>query len=245
MLPTSRPELKSYILRALGAPVLKIQVSNEQIEDRIDEALKYYYDYHFDGTEKVFYKHKVTAADKKNKYITLPDNIIGAVRIFDVGFGANSGGMFSVEYQIALNDLYTLTSASMVPYYITKMGLEQMEQILVGKKPIRYNRNRNILQVDMNWNVFAVGDYLVVEAYQVVDPEEFNDVYSDRWLMRYATALVKRQWGTNLTMFVGMQLPGGVQFNGDRILSDAQAEIAQMEAEMQTAYSLPPMDMIG
>lgn len=243
-LPTTRDEFKKYILRRLGAPVIEINIDDDQIEDRIDDALQMYWDYHFDGTEKLYYKHQITEQDVQNKYIELPENIIGAVRIFNPS-NAISSGMFSIQYQIALNDLYTLTSQSMLPYYMAMQSVQFLEQMLVGEKPIRYNRNRNILHIDMNWQGVVVGNWLLVEAYEVVDPEEYPDVWKDRWLLRYATALVQRQWGQHLSKFVGMQLPGGVQFNGERILSDAQAEIALLEQEMINDYSLPPQDMIG
>jgi hypothetical protein len=133
----------------------------------------------------------------------------------------------------------------MVPYYMAFQHLQLLEQLLVGKQPIRYNRNTNRLYVDVNWEKVVVGQYLVVEAYQIVDPDTFNDVWNDRWLQRYATALIKRQWGSNLTKFVGMQLPGGVTFNGEKIYNDAEAEIEKLEAEMISSYSLPVADMIG
>lgn len=244
-LPSNRTQFKEYIMRRLGAPVLNIDVDEDQVEDRIDDALKYYWDYHFDGTEKIYYKHQITQDNMDQQFIIMPENIIGAVRIFEIGVGSTSAGFFSIQYQIALNDLYTLTSQSMVPYAMAMFNLAQMEQLLVGQKPIRYNRNRNVLYVDMNWNNVKVGDYLVVEAYQVVDPESFPDVWSDRWLLEYATSLVQRQWGQHLTKFVGQQMPGGVMFNGDRILSDAQAKISELEHEMINSYSLPVTDMIG
>lgn len=243
--PTNREEFKKFVLKRLGAPVIEINVADEQVEDRIDEALLYYADYHYDGTEAVYYKHQISALDIANKYITLPDNIIGAVRIFDIGSSLTAGGIFSIQYQIALNDLYTLTSQSIAPYYMALQNLSLLQEILVGKQPIRYNRHVNRLHIDMNWNKVKEGEYLIVEAYKVVDPDEFTDVWADRWLYRYATALIGVQWGTNLTKFVGMQMPGGVQFNGDQILSRYQKEQADLEDEMLFGYGLPPMDMVG
>jgi hypothetical protein len=243
--PTSRSEFKSYCLRKLGAPVIEINVDDDQVEDRIDEALKYYWDYHFDGTERIYYKHQVTANNISQGYITLPENIIGAVRIFDVSGSMVTNNIFDIRYQIALNDMYTLTSVSMVPYYMAFQHIQLLEQLLVGQQPIRYNRHNDKLYVDMNWDKVNEGSFLIVEAYQILDPDEYTDAWSDRWLTRYATALIKKQWGNNLTKFTGMQLPGGVQFNGDRIYNDAVAEIEQMEKDMATSYSLPAFDMIG
>ena len=243
--PTSRSEFKAYCLRKLGAPVIEINVDDDQVEDRIDEALKYYWDYHFDGTERIYYKHQVTSNNISDGYIILPENIIGAVRIFDVSGSMVTNNIFDIRYQIALNDMYTLTSVSMVPYYMAFQHIQLLEQLLVGQQPIRYNRHNDKLYVDMNWDKVNVGGYIIVEAYQVLDPEVYTDAWSDRWLTRYATALIKKQWGSNLTKFIGMQLPGGVQFNGDRIYNDAVAEIEQMEKDMSSSYSLPAFDMIG
>ena len=244
---TSRDTFKEYCLRKLGKPVIEINVSDDQIDDRIDECLKFYWDYHFDGSELVYYKHAITNADRLNKYITLPENIIGAVSVFSMGDPiVRSDDLFNIRYQIALNDLYTLTSVSMVPYYMVMEHLNLISEMLVGKKPIRYSRHKNRLYIDMDWNAgVKAGEYLLVEAYEVIDPDLYTDVWGDRWLANYATAKIKYQWGSNLTKFIGMSLPGGVQFNGERILSDADREIAAMEQEMITSYSLPVLNMIG
>lgn len=244
--PSSRQQFKDYCLRKLGFPVIEINVDDDQVEDRIDEALNYFWDYHFDGNEKIYYKHQVTQDDRENKYIILPENIIGAVSVFSIGDPAvRADDLFNIRYQIALNDLYTLTSVSLVPYYMTMQHLAVIQELLVGKQPIRYNRLRNQLYIDMDWNTLNNGEYLLVEAYQIVDPTEFTDAWGSRWLQNYATALIKRQWGTNLKKFTGMQLPGGVQFNGQQIYDEADAEIKEMERDMVTNLSLPAIDMIG
>lgn len=243
--PTTRAEFKEYCLRKLGKPVIEINVDDDQVEDRIDESLKYYYDYHFDGSEKVYYKHTITSTDVTNKYITLPENIIGAVRIFNIGDPMVTNNLFDIRYQIALNDLYTLTSVSMVPYYMAFQHIQMMEQLLVGQQPIRYNRHTNKLYVDMDWAKVTVGYYLIVEAYEIVDPATYSDAWGDRWLQEYCTEKIKYQWGTNLSKFNGMQLPGGVTFNGQNIKQEADAAIDKLEKEMISSYSLPVMDMIG
>ena len=244
--PTTRTEFKEYCLRKLGKPVIEINVDDDQVEDRIDESLRYYWDYHFDGTEKLYYKHQVTSQNMIDKYITLPENIIGAVRVFPIADpNVRSDDLFNIRYQIALNDLYSLTSVSMVPYYMVMEQLALITEMLVGQQPIRYNRHKDRLYVDMDWGKINVGEYLLVEAYEVVDPNEYTDVWADRWLQNYVTAKIKYQWGSNLTKFTGMQLPGGVQFNGEKILGDSQQEIEKMEAEMISSYSLPVSDMVG
>jgi hypothetical protein len=244
--PTTKATFKEYCLRKLGKPVIEINVDDDQVDDRIDEALRYWYDYHFDGSEKIYYKHAITNTDVTNKYITLPENIIGAVSIFSIGDPSlSSDDLFNIRYQIALNDVYTLTNVSLVPYYMVMEHLALMTELLVGKQPIRYSRHKDRLYVDMDWNTVAVGSFLLVEAYEVVDPETFTDAYNDRWLQNYATTLIKEQWGSNLTKFSGMSLPGGVQFNGEKIYNDAVDARTKMEQEMISSYSLPVLDMIG
>ena len=243
--PTTRSAFKEYCLRRLGKPVIEINVDEDQVEDRVDDALRYYWDYHFDGTEKIYYKHLVTETDKTNKYITIPENIIGTVNLFNIADPSiRSDDLFNIRYQIALNDLYTLTSVSMVPYYMVMEHLSLISEMLVGKQLLRFNRHMNRLYIDMDWNSLS-NEYLLVEAYQIVDPTEYVDVWKDQWLMRYATALIKRQWGSNLTKFTGMQLPGGLTFNGEKIYNDAVAEITDLEDKMISSYSLPVMDMVG
>jgi hypothetical protein len=244
-IPASRADFKEYCLRKLGKPVIEINVDDDQVEDRIDEALIYFADYHFDGTEKTYYKYQVQQTDIDNKYITLPDNIIGAVDLFPIGQALNTNNLFNIRYQIALNDLYTLTSVSMTPYYMAMQHVQFLEQLLVGQKPMRYNRHVNKLYIDMDWTITNIGDYIIVVCYQVVDPDVYTKTWGDRWLGRYASALIKQQWGNNLTKFTGMKLPGGVQFNGAQILADATAEREALEKEMITSYSLPVTDMIG
>lgn len=243
--PTSRAEFKANCLRRLGAPVIEVNVDDDQIDDRIDEALAYFWDYHFDGSERIFYKHIITQDDITNKYITLPENIIGAVRIFNIGDMISQSSLFDVRYQIALNDLYQFYRQSMVPYYMNLMQIQFLEQLLVGQQPIRYSKHRDRLHVDMDWGRVNEGNYLVVEAYEVIDPDTFTDAWKDRWLLRYTTALIKRQWGINLTKYSGVQLIGGITFNGDKIHREAVEEIEKLEAEMLTSYSLPPSYMVG
>ena len=243
--PTSKATFKEHCLRRLGKPVIEINVDEDQLDDRVDEALDYYADYHFDGFEHTYYKHQVTDTDKTNKYITLPDNIIGVVDLFDIGDATSTNNLFNVRYQIALNDLYDLSRYELVPFYMNFQNIRFIEEILVGKQRIRYNRHMNRLHVDMGWDRFDAGNYIVCKAYRVIDPDTYTDVWKDRWLLRYASALIKLQWGSNLIKFEGMQLPGGVQFNGQKLYDDAFAERQQLEEEMATAYVYPPEDMVG
>jgi hypothetical protein len=243
--PTSRAEFKEYCLRKLGKPVIEINVDDDQVDDRIDEALRYFWDYHFDGSDKTYYKYQVTPTDIANKYVTMPDNIIGAVNLFPIGQALNTNNLFNIRYQIALNDLYTLTSVSMVPYYMALQHVQFLEQFLVGQQPIRFNRHMGRLYIDMDWTIINPGDYIIVEAYQIVDPNTFTKAWSDRWLARYAEALIKQQWGSNLKKFGNMQLPGGLVFNGQQTYDEATIERKELEQEMIYTYSLPATDMIG
>ena len=178
-------------------------------------------------------------------YIQIPDNIIGVVNMYPVGQGLNTNNLFNIRYQIALNDLYTLTSVSMVPYYMAMSHVQFLEQLLVGQQPLRYNRHMDRCYIDMDWRILNVGDFVILEAYQIVDPNMYSKVWGDRWLLRYAAALIKQQWGTNLKKFEGMQLPGGLKFNGQKIYDEANEERLALEKEMMENYSMPVTDMIG
>jgi len=167
------------------------------------------------------------------------------VRVFPISNSLISTNIFDIRYQIALNDLYTLTSVSMVPYYMAFQHIQLIEQLLVGQQPIRYNRHTNKCYIDMNWDKVRAGEFLIIEAYEVIDPATYSDAWGDRWLQEYCTEKIKYQWGTNLSKFAGMQLPGGVTFNGQTIKEEAKAAIDALEKEMISSYSLPVMDMIG
>ncbi len=244
--PDSRETFKEFCLRRLGKPVIEINVDDDQVGDAIDTALNYYHDYHFDGSQRTFLKHQVTADDKTNGYISISNtDTIGIIDIFDIGDATSTNNLFNIRYQIALNDLYDLSRYDLVPFYMNFMNIRFIEQILIGKQPLKFNRHINRLYVDMDWDKFNTGDYLIAEVYNKVDPETYTDVYGDRWLAEYATALIQIQWGRNLTKFVGMQLPGGVQFNGDTILSQGLEAKNKLEEEMLSSYSLPVHDMTG
>ena len=245
-LPTTRSEFKEYLLRRLGAPVINIEVSDDQVDDRVDESLKYFYDYHFNGSEKTYYKHQLTTEDISNEYITLPENIIGAVRIFPVGtFAGTSGNMFSAEYQFALNDLYSYTAVSLVPYFMVRQHLGLIEEMLVGEKPIRYQRHTDRLYIDMNWDKVSEGEYIIVEAYQVIDPDTWADAWADRWLLEYASEKVKQQWGMNTKKFDQVQILGGMTYTGQQIYDEASQRIRELEEDMIRSFSMPPLDLIG
>lgn len=245
---TTREQFKDYIFRRLGAPVIQINVDDEQVDDRVDDALQYYFDYHFDGSQLVYYRHQLTPEDITNKYILLSENFNGVVEIFDIGdagSGGSSSALFNVNYQIYINELYNYSSVNASNYYLTKQHIALLEEVFVGKQPIRYNRHINRLYIDMDWNKVNAGDFIIVKGYQIVDPNDFPDVWNDRWLKRYATALVKKQWGDHMSKFGGIQLPGGITLDGPRVIQEAQEEINQLEQDMMESFSLPVYDMTG
>lgn len=243
--PTTRAEFKEWCLRKLGKPVIEINVDQDQVDDRVDEALSYYWDYHFDGAQKAYTKYQITQTDKNNKYLPVPENVIGVVNLFPVDTGLIGGSIFSARYQFVLNNIHEFVNYNMVNYYMSFQYLGFMEELLVGRQPIRYNRHVNRLYIDADWEKLEVGNWVIYECYQIVDPNVYPDVWKDRWLQNYATAKIKYQWGSNLTKFADMQLPGGVRFNGEKILMDAQEEITKMEQEMISSYSLPIHDLMG
>ena len=237
---TTREQLKDYCLRRLGSPVIEINVDEDQIEDRIDDAFQFYREYHYDAVEMVYLKHQFSEQDITNQYISVPDSEVGVNRILPFSNKSDGTNIFSIRYQILLNDLYSLMSTQIIYYYQVKQELELINQILVGVKPVRFNRHMNRLYIDMDWTGdAAVGDYIIVECYRILDPETYRDVYNDMFLKRYCTALIKRQWGENLKKFSGVQLPGGVTINADQIYQDALTEITQIESEMQSRFELP------
>ena len=244
--PTTREQLKQYCLRELGAPVTDINVDDEQLEDRIDEAIDYWTDYHYDGTEHTYLKHQITQTDINNKYITIPEAIKGIIRIFDMGSSVGASSLFNIRYEIHLNELYDFSSASITPYYMSKQHINMLQEIFTGKNSIRFNRHTDRLYIDFDWEAdVTVGKYVIIDCYQAIDPDVYTDMWSDRWLLKYTTQLFKRQWGTNMKKFGAMQLPGGITLNGQEIYQEAQDEIRRMEEEMISAYSLPVTDMIG
>jgi len=243
---TSREKFKEYILRRLGSPVIDINVDDEQIDDRIDDALLKYRDYHFDGMQHVYYPYQLTQTDINNQYVTLPEDFVGVTRIFDINDSYGAMNLFNIRYQLHLNELFNISSVSVTPYVVAMRHIEFLEEVFVGKKPIRYNRNTDRLYIDMAWNEDTqVGQYIMIDGYREVNPEENPDVWDEPWLRQYATQLVKRQWGEHLKLYEGMNLPGGVTFNGQKIWDEAQEEIQKLEDTVINDYSLPVTDMIG
>jgi len=265
--PASRANLKEYALRALGKPVIEINVDDDQLEDRLDEALQYYAQYHYDGIKRTYLKYLYTQEDKDritsnssesitknsisttwsegNNFIVVPESVVSVINIFPFSNKGNLN-LFDVRYQLRLNDLYDFSSTSIINYDVVLRHLDFLDHVLVGEKPLRFNQHDNRLHIDMDWNNdLAVGEYLVIEAYRKLDPEVYTDVYNDIFLKRYVTALFKKQWGANLSKFNGVTMIGGVSLNGQQIYTEALSDIEKLEAEMRTTYELNPAIMIG
>ncbi len=244
---TDRAAFKNYCLKRLGFPVIDINVDDDQIEDRIDDALQYWHDYHFDGLQKVYYIKKIDQTDINNRYLDLTQaqdranntlEITGVTRIFPIQDSQSSINMFDLRYQLRLNELYDFTSASYINYTLTQQHLRSLELMFTGEVPIRFNRHMQRLMIDWAWgqSQAPVGTTVVAECYALLDPNTYGQVWNDRWLKEYATALIKKQWGSNLKKFGGIQLPGGVVLNGDKIYEEAEEEKKTLEADMEKNY---------
>jgi hypothetical protein len=243
---TSREQLKDYCLRQLGAPVIEINVDDDQVEDRIDDAFQFFREYHFDAVEKLYLKHEITANNISNQYIEISNAVVGVERVFPFMNKSTGTNIFDIKYQILINDLYTLMSTDLIYYTAVRQELELINQLLVGQKPIRFNRHMNRLHIDMDWVADVVpGTYIIVECWRILDPDVYTDVYNDMFLKRYATAQIKKQWGNNLKKFAGVQLPGGVTLNGEIIYQEATEEIRQIETEIQSRFELPVDMFVG
>jgi hypothetical protein len=247
---TDRKTFRDYCLRRLGFPVIEINIDEDQIEDRIDDALQYWQDYHFDGLQKVYYIKAIDETDIENKYLDFTEakdaannalEIVGVTRIFPIQDSQSSINMFDLRYQLRLNELYDFTSASYINYTLTMQHLRSLELLFSGEVPIRFQRHMQKLFIDWGWGYSQapLGTIVVAECWANIDPNVYNKVWNDRWVKEYATALIKRTWGNNLKKFSGVQLPGGVTLNGKEIFDEATLEIKDLESEMQDKYSLP------
>ncbi len=314
--PSTRTEFKDYCLRRLGFPVIQINVDDDQVDDRIDDALQFFHDYHFDGVEKIYMKHRITQDDIDRKFIYCPDPVIFVTKIFPFDDSNSSINMFDLRYQLRLHDLYDFTSISYVSYEITMQHITTLNMLFSGYPQHRFNRHQNKIFLDIDWTRDAtLGEYVVIECYRKLAPDTViltgtvtatntsnvmtgtgttfdqqilegdiitvggqdvqvnriisptqaylttnlttsvtaatatktgvSDVWDDRFLKQYATALIKYQWGTNLSKFAGVQMPGGVTLDGPRIMAEAQVEIDKIETEMQAYNVLPPEILTG
>ena len=276
--PSTRQELIDYSLRRLGAPVLEINVDDDQIDDLVDDAIQFYNERHFDGVERMYLKYQITQDDinrgksggtggvgivttsatstivgtattfnfyENSNYLQVPDSVVGIEKIFKFDTSSISGGMFSIKYQLFLNDLYFFNSVNLLQYAMTKTYLEDIDHLLTTEKQIRFNQRQDRLYLDIDWGAQQVGDFIVIDCFRALDPDTFTQVYNDPFVKLYLTALIKRQWGQNLIKFRGVKLPGGIEFNGREIYQDGVQEVNEIREQMSSTYELPPLDMIG
>lgn len=273
--PSTRQELIDYCKRKLGAPVLEINVADEQIEDLVDDAVQFFQERHFDGVYPTFYKYQITQEDvergrskvgintistssnivgtattfkytENSNYLQVPPNIIGVNKIFTFdGTNTITHNMFSVKYQLFLNDIYYWGTTELLSYAMVKTYLEDLDFLLNTQKQIRFNKRQDRLYLDIDWGSVTPGNYFVIDCYSTLDPNDYSKVWNDSFLKPYLTALIKRQWGQNMMKFTGVKLPGGVELNGRQMYDDAQREIDILMEKMSSTYELPPLDMIG
>ena len=269
-IPTTKATFKSYCLRALGFGVIDINVSDDQVDDRIDEALQYFSQYHYDGIEKMYLKYQITEADitrassndtttatdtvdssitatfsEGKGFIPMPSSVVSVIQIFPFD-DSSTNNMFDIRYQLRLNDLYDFSSTSIIHYEMTMQQLDHLSHILVGEKPVRFNQHQNRLYIDMDWSHDVnAGEYLIIECYRKIDPATYSDIFDDIYLKRYATALIKRQWGANLSKFNGVAMLGGVTMNGETIYSQALEELDKLEEQIQLSFETPIDYMVG
>ncbi len=277
--PASRQQLIDYCLRKLGAPVLEINLDDDQIDDLVDDALQYFQERHFDGVERMYLKYKITQEDldrgrakgtngvgivtttasanisgvgtasfnfyENSNFIQVPDSVIGIEKVFKFDTSSISAGMWSIKYQLFLNDLYYFNSVELLQYAMVKTYLEDIDFLLSTDKQIRFNKRQDRLYLDIDWDAKAKDTFIIIDCYRILDPNNFTGVYNDSFLKRYLTALMKRQWGQNLIKFRGVKLPGGIELNGREIYEDAEKEIESIRQRMSMDYELPPYDFIG
>ena len=280
--PSNRTEFVNYCKRQLGAPVLEINIADEQVEDVIDDAVQYFQERHFDGVAQTYLKYKITQDDidrgrasmetnkkqtgittttatadiagtdttfsyyENSNFLQIPPAVIGVTKIYHFdGTNTMTNNMFSVKYQMFLNDIYYWGATELLTYAMTKTYLEDINFLLTTEKQIRFNKRMDRLYLDIDWGSVSKDDYLVIDCFRQLDPNDYGRVWNDSFLKKYATALMKRQWGQNLLKFQGVKLPGGVELNGRQIYDDAEKDLEIIREQMSNTYELPPLDMIG
>ena len=287
--PATRQQLIDYCFRKLGAPVLEINVDDDQVDDLVDDAIQLFNERHFDGVERMYLKYEITQGDidrgigadvagestpnsktgvgivtttttstsipgygtttttfyENSNFLQIPESVVGVHKIFKFDTSSISGSMFSIKYQLFLNDLYYFNSVELLQYSMTKTRLEDIDFLLTPEAQVRFNQRQDRLYMDIDWGAQEVGNFLVLDCHRALDPDTFNQVYNDYFVKLYLTALIKRQWGQNLIKFRGVKLPGGLELNGREIYDDAERDLERIKEKMMLEYELPPLDFIG
>ena len=287
--PATRQQLIDYCFRKLGAPVLEINVDDDQVDDLVDDAIQLFNERHFDGVERMYLKYEITQGDidrgigadvagestpnsktgvgivtttttstsipgygtttttfyENSNFLQIPESVVGVHKIFKFDTSSISGSMFSIKYQLFLNDLYYFNSVELLQYSMTKTRLEDIDFLLTPEAQVRFNKRQDRLYLDIDWASQTVGNFLVLDCHRALDPDTFTQVYNDYFVKLYLTALIKRQWGQNLIKFRGVKLPGGLELNGREIYDDAERDLERIKEKMMLEYELPPLDFIG
>ena len=268
--PSTRQGLIDYCLRRLGYPVLEVNVDDDQIDDLIDDAIQYFQERHFDGVERMLLKHEITKENRETlktgittttanstvgittttftesqNFIQLPDHVLGVERVLKMDASTISSGLFNIKYQIFLNDLYYYGALDLMNYAMTKTYLEDLSRIITPDTQLRFNKKNHRLYLDIDFGQLSDDTFIIIDGYRLLDPSDAPAIYNDFWLKKYATAIIKKQWGMNLIKFQGVMLPGGVQLNGRQIYEDAIRELEELEETLRTEYEIPPLDLIG
>jgi len=271
---TNRGQLINYGLRQLGAPILEINIDDEQLHDAVNDTIQIYQERHYDGIERMFLKYKFTQDDidrgsaqgtdgvgivtttgiqtsnvtvtsnfyETSNFLAVPENILGVNRIFKFDSSSISGGMFSIKYQLFLNDLYYFNSVNLLQYAMTKTYLEDIDHLLTTEKQIRFNMRQDRLYLDIDWGAQQVDEFIVIDCFRALDTEQ---IYNAPFVKRYFTALIKKQWGQNLLKFRGTKLPGGIELNGREIYDEGVRELQALRDRSAMDYEMPPLDFIG
>jgi len=233
----TREGLKNYCLRTLGAPVVQINVADEQLEDRINEAIQYFQTYHYDGITRTYFRHPITQEEIDNQKILMPSHISGVKRITPFRHGYQGSNLFDVQYQLRLTDIYELMNTNTVNYVMTMQHLAMMDQILNGYPQFEFNYVEGYLYLEVGKNKLVAGNYILIEAYSSIQPDNSPRFWNNAWLKKYTTALFKKTWGTNLKKFSGLQIPGGVTIDGKALYSEAVEELKDLEDSLRNQSS--------
>jgi hypothetical protein len=251
--PGSRQQLIDYSLRKLGEPVIEINVDPDQMEDRVDEAIQYFIEYHNQGIQRTYINHVVTQDDLDNNYITIGDDVVQILRVLPLGdIGNTSFNMFDASYQMmfdAVNKGFTI-AGDMAYYEQMQQHLSLLDMKLNGTPQFNWSRYSNKLDMfgDLNDGDISLGDYIVMEAMVEIRPEGTginSSIYDNMFIKEFTTALIKQQWGANLIKFEGMQLPGGVTLNGRQIFEDAMQDIERLQERLRLEFEEPVDFFVG
>lgn len=249
---SSKQSLIDYAMRSLGEPVIKVNVTEEQISDRLSDTIEKFAEFHFNGTQRAYITHQITADDVENRYIRIPDNVVGIARVFSfvdgsaTGTATSNSGLFSVQYQVRLNDLWNINSGSTVYYTLAMQNLAMLDQTFNGQPPFRYTQVVDKLYLDVYWGTtLRENMYVCFEAFVATDPQEYSKIWNQMWVKEYFIQQIKKQWGSNLKKFGNIMTIGGATINGQDIFDEAVQEIERLEQELRDVWEEPPIFLVG